>query len=145
MPPNQPGRGPAAGKAVAGIGYLAVPEEVNVATRPMAPTRKIRQARGLTASNAGKPCLGHCPPQPGPFWGQPEAFLGPPAPALGLPMDLRQVSALLGCSPWTVRQTLIPRGLPHFRFGASGKVIFYRDQVVRWIENQQAKGGKTTS
>ena len=32
---------------------------------------------------------------------------------------------MIGCSPWTVRQTLIPRGLPHFRFKASGRLIFY--------------------
>ena len=54
-----------------------------------------------------------------------------------------EVARLIGCSPWTVRQTLIPRGLPHFRFKASGRLIFYRDQVIRWIENQQ-QGGQTT-
>jgi len=31
-------------------------------------------------------------------------------------------------------------GLPHFRFGASGKLIFYTSQIVRWIENQQQGG-----
>jgi hypothetical protein len=55
-------------------------------------------------------------------------------------MDIRAVAALIGFSPWTVRQKLIPFGLPHFRSGASSKLIFYRDQVVRWIESQQ-KGG----
>ena len=64
----------------------------------------------------------------------------PPGPSLGPPLDLPGVAALIGCSPWTVRQTLIPRGLPHFRFKANGRLIFYRDQVIRWIENQQ--GGK---
>jgi hypothetical protein len=53
------------------------------------------------------------------------------------------VAELIGCSPWTVRQTLIPRGLPHFRFAASGKLIFYTGQVTRWIESQQ-QGGTTT-
>jgi hypothetical protein len=62
---------------------------------------------------------------------------------LGPPLDIHQTARLIGCSPWTVRQTLIPRGLPFFRLGASGKLIFYSDQVVRWIENQQ-KGGITT-
>jgi hypothetical protein len=62
---------------------------------------------------------------------------------LGPPLDIREVAQLIGCSPWTIRQTLIPRGLPHFRSGASGRLIFYTDQVVRWIENQQ-QGGKTT-
>jgi hypothetical protein len=61
--------------------------------------------------------------------------------ALGPPLNLRQVASLIGCSPWTVRQVLIPLGLPHFRSGASGKMIFYTDQVVRWIERRQLKGG----
>jgi hypothetical protein len=53
---------------------------------------------------------------------------------------IAQVAELIGCSPWTVRQKLIPRGLPHFRSGASGRLIFYEVQVVRWIEKMQ--GGK---
>jgi len=60
---------------------------------------------------------------------------------LGPPLTIAQAAELIGCSPWTVRQTLIPRGLPVFRSGASGKLIFYRDQLIRWIENQQRKGG----
>ena len=52
-----------------------------------------------------------------------------------------QVAKLIGCSSWTVRQRHIRSGLPHFRAGTSGKLIFYRDQVVRWIESHQ-KGGK---
>ena len=56
---------------------------------------------------------------------------------LGLPLDVRGVAELIGCSPWTVRQSLIPRGLPVFRSTASGKLIFYTNQVVRWIENKQ--------
>jgi excisionase family DNA binding protein len=68
---------------------------------------------------------------------------GAPFPAeLGDPLGIREVAELIGCSPWTVRQTLIPRGIPFFRSGASGRLIFYRDQVIRWIENQQ--GGITT-
>jgi hypothetical protein len=57
---------------------------------------------------------------------------------LGRPLDIRQAAALLGCSPWTVRQTLMPRGLPHFRSGANGKLIFYEQQVVRWVLREQA-------
>ena len=56
---------------------------------------------------------------------------------LGEPMSIREVSRLIGCSPWSVRQTLVPRGLPHWRSGPSGKLIFYRDQVVRWLIRQQ--------
>lgn len=64
----------------------------------------------------------------------------PYGPLLGAPLDLRAVARLIGCSSWTVRQTLLPRGLPHFRSGASGRLIFYRDQVIRWIYEQQQGG-----
>ena len=77
--------------------------------------------------------LSHTPAQRGPNVGQPAAPYGP----LGPPMDIRQAAAVIGCSPWTVRQKLIPMGLPCFRSGASGKLIFYLDQVVRWIETKQ--------
>jgi hypothetical protein len=56
---------------------------------------------------------------------------------LGEPMSIREVARLIGCSPWSVRQTLLARGLPHWRSGPSGKLIFYRDQVVRWLLHQQ--------
>lgn len=73
-----------------------------------------------------------------------EGLVAPPkgagASALGRPLTIAQVAALIGISPWTVRQKLLPRGLPHFRSGASGRLIFYEVQVVRWIEKQQ--GGK---
>jgi hypothetical protein len=59
---------------------------------------------------------------------------------LGIPLNICEVARLIGCSPWTVRQTLIPQGLPHFRFKANGRLVFYRDQIVRWIEKQQQGG-----
>src|ERR1017187_2806814 len=61
---------------------------------------------------------------------------------LGEPLNLKRVAELIGCSPWTVRQRHLPAGLPHVRAGASGKLIFYRDQVVRWILENQKKGGE---
>ena len=80
----------------------------------------------------------HCPTEPAAPGGQPVA---PGAESrLGRALDIRQVARLIGCSPWNVRQRLIPRGLPHFRSGASSKLIFYEAQVVRWIEQKQ-KGG----
>ncbi len=61
---------------------------------------------------------------------------------LGQPMDIRQVAALLGCSAWTVRQRYLPMRLPYFRIGSTGKLMFYRNQIVRWIlEKQRQKGG----
>lgn len=59
---------------------------------------------------------------------------------LGQPLGITEIADMLGCSPWTVRQTLIPQGLPHFRFSASGKIVFFTEQVIRWVEQQQ-KGG----
>jgi len=67
---------------------------------------------------------------------------GPFCSELGIPLGIDEVAELIGCSPWTVRQKLIPQGLPHFRFGSSGKLIFYSNQVVAWIQNKQ-KGGQT--
>jgi hypothetical protein len=64
---------------------------------------------------------------------------GQNASELGEPLGVREVAALIGCSPWTVRQTLIPKGLPCFRSAASGRLIFYRQQVVRWILRQQRR------
>ncbi len=91
------------------------------------------------------------PPRRGP--GQPGALLREPGPIvralepdfgpLGIPLNISEVARLIGCSPWTVRQTLIPRGLPHFRFKASGRLTFYQGQVIRWIEYQQQGGKKT--
>jgi len=106
--------------------------------------RKPARLRAFLAPGGGQCCPPHCPPQrgpivreQGPFVWPPQPTFGPPASALGQPLGIEQAAELIGCSPWTVRQTLIPRGLPHFRFKASGRLIFYRDQVIRWIENQQ--------
>lgn len=80
--------------------------------------------------------------------GVPEALPGPCGQAasreavsrLGIPLGIAETARLIGCSPWTVRQTLIPKGLPVFRSAASGKLVFYTNQVVRWIERQQQGG-----
>lgn len=62
--------------------------------------------------------------------------------SLGEPLDIKAVARVIGCSPWTVRQVLIPKGLPCFRSGSNGKLIFYHQQVVRWIvRRQHAQGG----
>lgn len=60
---------------------------------------------------------------------------------LGEPLSIREAAKLLGCSPWTVRHSYMPKGLPHLRSGPLGKLIFYRAQVVRWILERQKKGG----
>jgi hypothetical protein len=109
---------------------------------------KPAQLRGFSALPGGTHGPPHFPPQPGAKFAQIGGILAGrapeigPFPPLGIPLNIREVARMIGCSPWTVRQTLIPRGLPVFRSGASGKLIFYRDQVVRWIE--QIQGGMTT-
>jgi excisionase family DNA binding protein len=55
---------------------------------------------------------------------------------MGAPLSIREAARVIGCSPWTVRQKLMPRGLPHFRSGG-GKLLFYTNQIIRWIESQQ--------
>jgi len=60
---------------------------------------------------------------------------------LGAPLSIRDVARLFGCSIWTVRQRYLPQGLPYLRTGPNSKLIFFRDQVVRWILENQQKGG----
>ncbi len=117
-------------------------------TRLAGARRKTPYLRGFPALSPGHHWPGAWPGQPGAKFAHPGAILAGkapeigPFPPLGIPLNIREVARMIGCSPWTVRQTLIPRGLPFFRSGASGKLIFYRDQVVRWIE--QIQGGQTT-
>lgn len=109
----------------------------------MANWRKPAQLRAFSPLRGGKRFPPHFPPPPGPFLREQGPFLSAPGSGdrLGAPLDINEAAGLIGCSPWTVRQTLIPRGLPHFRFKASGRLIFYKNQVIRWIEIQQ-QGGK---
>jgi hypothetical protein len=95
--------------------------------------RKFSELLGFTPQS-----LGQSYPQryPAPLREETHASADP----LGAPLSIREAARLIGCSPWTVRQTLIPLGLPVFRSGAGGKLIFYTNQVTRWIAHQQ-KGG----
>jgi hypothetical protein len=135
---------------------IRVPNDKIKRSSPSAPraqgpqTRKSARLREFSAPKGGNPFPPHFPPRREAFLGEPGPFpfpaaraQRPPRLSLGEPLSIDQVSALLGCSPWTVRQTLIPRGIPHFRFSASGRLIFFEDQIIRWIENQQ-QGGETT-
>ena len=81
-------------------------------------------------------CPRRCPPKEGPQ-AAPSASKRAAQKKLGRPLGLRDVAQFIGCSPWTVRQRLIPAGLPFVRFAASGKLIFYTNQVVAWILKQQ--------
>jgi hypothetical protein len=93
----------------------------------------------ILAEYRGRPRPGQRPEQR-PHQGlEPASPIPPIPPALGTPIAIAEVARLIGCSPWTVRQRLIPKGMPYFRAGASGKLIFYTNQVIRWIEKQQER------
>jgi len=62
---------------------------------------------------------------------------------LGDPMTIEEVAALLGCSPWTVRQRYLRQGLPHLQASARGKLIFFREQIIAWVEKRQRQKGGT--
>ncbi len=95
-----------------------------------APRAKYAPLLGIPRTDPGHNCPQHYPQE-----------LEPSGNPLGVPLTIREVARLIGCSAWTVRQSYIPQGLPHLRSGPSGKLIFYRDQVVRWILEHQQKGG----
>ena len=62
-----------------------------------------------------------------------------PVSALGRPLSVRQVAAMLGCSVCTVRQTLVRQGLPVFRFGPRGKLVCFENQVIAWLRKLQGE------
>ena len=121
----------------------------SLALSPKAGLRRARETAYLKAFPAlplGQRWPGHWPGQPGPNLAEPGAPSAPPSPpkstaaSLGRPLNIREVAALVGCSPWAVRQTLLSRGLPHFRLTASGRLTFFERQIVLWIEKQQRGG-----
>jgi len=62
---------------------------------------------------------------------------------LGPPVGISDAAAIIGCSAWTIRQKYLPMGLPHFRVGSTGKLTFYKNQIICWLIDQQRKGGMT--
>lgn len=69
---------------------------------------------------------------------------GTPNPAeLGEALSVYEAARLIGCSAWTVRQKHLRAGLPCFRSGPSGRLTFYKNQVVAWIlqKQKEQKGG----
>jgi hypothetical protein len=105
----------------------------------LAETAKATETLEFSRSDPGQRNPQHCPQLPG---GNHSSVL--PG-SLGEPMDIGEVAALLGCSTWTVRQRYLPQGLPHLRACASGKLVFFREQVIGWIlkrQQQRQKGGQ---
>jgi len=99
-----------------------------------ADSAKSPSFQGISEKAYGQSCPGQYPKQyPG--------YVEPTVNPLGPPLTIREAARLIGCSDWTIRQRYLPQGLPHLRSGPTGKLIFYRDQVITWILNQQEKGG----
>ena len=107
--------------------------------------RKVRRKSGFGPEPKLNESLGFAPlplgqrypqqyPQRCPYPEGPQGGASPEP--LGAPLSIREAARIIGCSPWTVRQTLMPRGLPYFRSGG-GRLIFYTNQIIGWIENQQ--------
>ncbi len=95
---------------------------------------KAAPSLALSPSRLGQSKPPHCPTRC-PQVGDPET--------LGATLTIGETAALIGCSAWTIRQKYLPMGLPHFRVGSNGKLIFYKNQVIRWVIAQQEKGGRT--
>ena len=74
----------------------------------------------------------------------PRQTVPPPTP-LGTPLSIDEVAALLHCSAWTVRNALVPKGLPYFRSGPNSRMVFFTNQVVKWVEQKQKGGLKPLS
>jgi len=72
--------------------------------------------------------------------GAASASATPPQP-LGEPLTIQEVADLLGCSPWTVRQRYLRQGLPYLQARRRGKLVFFRDQIIAWIEKRQRQKG----
>ena|SRR5580692_9502634 len=96
------------------------------------PRVKAKELLGFGPSSLGHSCPQQCP--------YPDAAAGALAESLGVPLSIREVAGVIGCSPWTVRQRYLPAGLPHHRLTPNGKLIFYKNQVIRWLLVRQQKG-----
>lgn len=98
------------------------------------PLPQLNNPLALATPDPGQSCPERCPH---PDEAAP-AILSEP---LGAPLSIREAARLIGCSAWTVRQRYLPAGLPHHRLIQNGKLIFYRNQIIRWLLRQQQKGG----
>jgi hypothetical protein len=106
----------------------------------LAETAKFAETLSHLPSGLGQRNPQHCP-QPA----EPASTCTSASSPLGDPLSINDVAELLGCSAWTVRQRYLPQGLPHLRACASGKLVFFREQVIGWILKRQQlrqKGGQ---
>lgn len=97
---------------------------------------KAPETLELSPSGLGQRKPQHCPYPPGPISSLPAG-----RPPLGEPLAIEQVAGLLGCSAWTVRQRYLRQGLPYLQAKPRGKLVFFREQVIAWIEKRQRQKG----
>jgi hypothetical protein len=100
--------------------------------------RKHNVSLPFRARDLGQACPPSCPrqkPQEGlEEFGREDVDLGPP-------LSINEVSRLVGVSVWTVRHRCLAAGLPYFRVGPTGKLLFYKNQIIHWLLTEQRKGG----
>jgi hypothetical protein len=104
-------------------------------------SRKTTETLDISHTNLGQRCPSLCPEPCPQHSTTPHLENNKEENLLGQAMGIGQVARLLGCSVWTVRQRYMPHGLPYLRASASGKLVFFRQQVIDWILKQQQKGG----
>src|ERR1700730_10296252 len=92
---------------------------------------KAKELLAFMPLSLGHSSPGHCPPHC-PQLGE--------ADPLGTPLSIGDVAKLVGCSKWPIRQKYLPLGLPHFRVSPTGRLLFYKTLVIRWLIRRQ-KGG----
>lgn len=111
--------------------------------------RQILRKSGLRTPANPKHLLPSLPTNLGQSYPQQYPYREDVAPApftepLGAPLSIQEVADVIGCSAWTVRQRYLPACLPHHRLTPNGKLIFYRNQVIRWLLMRQQKRGIST-
>jgi hypothetical protein len=100
--------------------------------------RKSADSLHLSAASLGQNCPPCCP-QEKPQAGRDECRTEDDA--LGQPLSINEVAQLIGVSAWTIRQKYLGARLPHMRVRPRGKLIFYKNQIIRWLLTEQQKGG----
>jgi hypothetical protein len=98
--------------------------------------RKSAETQDFSHVPLGQNCPQHCP-----HLEKTTSSSQPGSEPLGQPLMIEDVAVLLGCSPWTVRQRYLRQGLPYLQARPRGKLVFFREQVIAWIEKRQRQKG----
>jgi hypothetical protein len=92
----------------------------------------------LSAADLGQNCPTCCPQHcPHPDDTEVDSVSEP----FGKPLSITEVAVLIGVSAWTIRHRYLAAGLPYFRVGPTGKLLFYKNQIIHWLLTEQRKGG----